>query len=186
MKQMTRDKRGTRKWQVVALSNPLPCDWAGFLRVDQNKIALFQLLSEQLIVFAKNALPHKEVLVAVNSTAISTHSRDISELTLCSQEEADKRLFLHVLDARKNSAHQKILKRTVDTDVVVLAVSNWQKLSVHELWVAIGVGNHFRFIPVFELAECLGPAKSEALLFFHAVTGCDTVSGFFGYGKQKA
>ena len=32
----------------------------------------------------------------------------------------------------------------------------------------------------------LGPAKSSALPAFHALTGCDTTSSFFGKGKKTA
>ena len=39
----------------------------------------------------------------------------------CSHEEADSRMLLHVTHAAKHGHHQ-ILIRTVDTDVVVLAV----------------------------------------------------------------
>ena len=37
-----------------------------------------------------------------------------------------------------------------------------------------------------EVANALGPQKSLALTFFHAVTGCDTVSAFTGKGKKSA
>ena len=71
--------------------------------------------------------------------------------------------MLHVADAVK-SGIQKIMIRTVDTDVVVIAVSAVHKLNITSLWMAFGVGKNFRYIPVL----FMGPSKSNALLFFHA------------------
>ncbi len=34
--------------------------------------------------------------------------------------------------------------------------------------------------------EFLGNEKNQALLFFHAFTGCDTTSQFYGKGKKIA
>ena len=38
--------------------------------------------------------------------------------------------------------------RTVDTDVVVIAISVIHKLDISSLWIAFGVGKNFRYIPV--------------------------------------
>ena len=46
---------------------------------------------------------------------------NIHLLAPCSHEEADSRMMLHVQHAAKQG-HNQILVRTVDTDVVVLAV----------------------------------------------------------------
>ena len=60
----------------------------------------------------------------------------------CSQEEADTRMFLHVADAIQSgfTGFRKVVVRTVDTNVLVLAVALLDKLQmltegrVH-LWV---------------------------------------------------
>ena len=81
---------------------------------------------------------------------------------------------------------KKIIIRTTDTDVVVLAISVVEKIKVEELWVAFGTGKHFRYIAAHATASSLVADKSRALPAFHALTGCDTVS-FFGWkGKLKA
>ncbi len=76
--------------------------------------------------------------------------------------------------------------RTVDTDVVVLAVASAQRLNIPELWIAFGAGKHFRFLACHEIARTLGPDRCIALPMFHALTGCDTVSCFSGRGKKTA
>ena len=94
-------------------------------------------------------------------------------------------MILHLADAVKEG-FRKILVRTVDTDVVVLAVAGAAKLNIEELWVAFGAGKRFRYIPAHEIAVSLGPDMSQALPMFHAYTGCDTVSSFYTRGKKTA
>ena len=65
---------------------------------------------------------------------------DMVLLAPCSHEEADSRMLLHVSHAA-NHGHHKILIKTVDTDVLVLAVSVTQGLLPEdELWLAFGTG----------------------------------------------
>ena len=45
----TRDKRGSGTRRRVQLSTKVPGNWAGFLRVDENKQELFNVLGEQMI-----------------------------------------------------------------------------------------------------------------------------------------
>ena len=74
-----------------------------------------------------------------------TATADLTSLTPCSHEEADTRVFLHVGDAALKG-HRKILIRTVDSDVVVLAIRAFALLEemIEELWVGFGSGCHFR------------------------------------------
>jgi len=44
----------------------------------------------------------------------------------------------------------KLCVRTVDTDVVVIAVAMFEKINVDELWLSFGKGSHFCYIPVHE------------------------------------
>lgn len=74
------------------------------------------------------------------------------------------------------SGMKTILIRTVDTDVVVLAIAFARKLEVEELWVAFGTGKHLRYLPIHKIASSLTPQQCEGLPFFHTLTGCDTVS----------
>ena len=45
---------------------------------------------------------------------------------------------------------------------------------------------NFSYLPIHELVTTRGPEKTEGLLYFHAFTGCDSVSGFHGLGKKTA
>ena len=95
-------------------------------------------------------------------------------------------MMLHVSHAARHG-HNKIMIRTVDTDVVVLAVSVVHHLQPeNELWIAFGTGKGFRYLAAHEIAARLGPDKAQALTMFHSLTGCDTVSSFASHGKKTA
>lgn len=129
----------------------------------------------------------KELVVTDGEQVICVpQQEDVNSLAPCKQEEADTRMMLHVAHAAQHGHHQ-IQVRTVDTDVVVLAVMVVQKLPAgDELWVAFGTGKNYRYIAAHEIASSLGPEKTCALPMFHAITGCDTVSAFVGHGKKYA
>ena len=110
---------------------------------------------------------------------------DTSRLAPCTQEEADTRIFLYLEDIVKEG-RDKVTIRTVDTDVVVFVVAASQRLSHIQLWIAYGVGKHFKYLASHEIATTLGPSKCRALPFFHALSGCDIVSFFHGMGKKTA
>ena len=94
-------------------------------------------------------------------------------LSPCSHEEADTRMLLHAADAAKTLKH--VMIRTVDTDVVVLAVAFLEQLHLDTLWIAFGVGKNFHYIAAHDIAVALGTKRSSALPVFHALTGCDNV-----------
>ena len=63
---------------------------------------------------------------------------DVHLLAPCNHEEADSRMVLHVAHAAQHDHHQ-ILVRTVDIDVVVLAVMVAATLPAGmEVWLAFG------------------------------------------------
>ena len=74
--------------------------------------------------------------------------------------------------------HTKVTFRTIDTDVVVLAVAKFLQIGLKELWVAFGTGKHYEYIQVQEIVSRIGQKDWLHLLLFHAFTGCDTVSFF--------
>ena len=76
-----------------------------------------------------------------------------------------------------------------DMDIVVIAISlmlSFAATGLKKMWVAVGKGEHRRWIPIHELVSAIGPEKTTGMLFFHAFTGCDVVSSFNGKGKKTA
>ena len=90
----------------------------------------------------------------------------------CSQEEADSRLLLHANDAAMKGC-TRVMPRATDTDLLVIAVAYFFQLHLDELLLAFGSASNYRNIAVHEIAHALMPRRSNALLGFHALTGCD-------------
>lgn len=183
LKNTTRSKRGKGIRRRVKPDTRIPGNWAAFLRVDENKEELFHYLAEQLMTIGPE---HGEVISTKGEAVVCNGRRENTvDLSPCKHEEADTRLLLHATDAAK-CGFTKVMLRTVDTDVVVIAVGTFHQMPLSELWIAFGVGKHLRYLPVHDIACSMGPEKSRALLTFHAFTGSDQTSSFANRGKKTA
>ena len=116
-----------------------PKEWASFLEIDENKIELFRFLSSNLIASAPE---DRTVLCAFDDTVSCNTCFDLSEINPCSQEEADTKIFLHIFNMASKQGIKKVKIRTVDTDVVVLAVSTFHRLCIDHLWIDFGTGKN--------------------------------------------
>ena len=107
----------------------------------------------------------------------------------CNHEEADTRMVVHLMNALENGL-KSVVVRTVDTDVIVVLIGEFHV--IHEvypdadIWIAFGTGKHFRYYHINTLCGNLGRDKLRSLPSFHAFTGCDTTSSFFGKTKKSA
>ena len=89
--------------------------------------------------------------------------------------------MLHVAHCARQGLRKEII-RTVDTDVVALEIEHFPALRLDELWVRFGVGTHFRQIAIHEIVQNV---NEKAMMFLHAINGCETVSSFLGRGKSQ-
>ena len=161
LKTSTRQKRGMGNRRQVMPHARIPQNWQGL--VNENKIELFKFWAEKL---TQNQVSGKQIFATHGPNVISAPvSKNVSVMSHSTHEDADTRIFLHCLDASKKG-HNKIMIRTVDIDVVVLAIPTFQELALEELWIAFGTGNNFRYLPIHYNAVSLGPAKSAALPLF--------------------
>ena len=78
--------------------------------------------------------------------------RDVEYLQPCSHEEEDTRILHHVAHCARQGL-RKLVIRTVDTDVVVLAIGHSPALRLDAFWVRFGVGTHFRQIAIQEIVK---------------------------------
>ena len=111
------------------------------------------LLAAPLKELLENASGDQTLIVTDSANVLCLPTRDTSNIAPCNHEEADSRIMVHVSDAVMQGFH-KILVRTVDTDVVVLAVAVVQQLAQRqqiELWIAFGCGKDFKYIPAHEI-----------------------------------
>ena len=182
LKSTTRRKRGKGIRRKVEENSQPPKDWASFLRIDDNKTELFRFLSEAINNAVSNNSDHT-VVCAFDNKAIVNREFDVSRVSPCSHEEADTRVFLHIRDMALQG-YTKAMIRTVDTDVLIIAIALFFCLGLEQLWVDFGTAKNREYYPVHDLCSLLGERKARALLFFHAFTGCDQVS-FFSYCKKK-
>ena len=178
LKDDSRESRGQGK-RVVSTSS-IPSNWHSFLRSNENKVELFLFLAHQI---KDINIEGKQIISTAEEDVVLSSPTDTTGLAPCSHEEADTRLLLHVAQGIRCD-FDKVIIRTVDTDVVILSTANFHQLCPTELWISFGAGKHHRYIPAHQIAVNLGEEKCRALTFFHAFTGCDTVSAFFGKGKS--
>ncbi|KAG1676904.1 hypothetical protein GQR58_014091 [Nymphon striatum] len=162
LKASARAKRGKGVRRCVVAEGAIPRNWQNFLQVDTNKTQLFKFLSEALLQWFN--LKDKHLVVTDGEEVCS--KPPLSELSLlapCTHEEADSRIVLYVSHASRHG-HNKIMIRTVDTDVVVLAVSVIQHLQPeNELWIAFRTGKGSRYLAAHEVAAGLGQIKHKHL-----------------------
>ena len=82
----------------------------------------------------------QKIVSTLDKTVLtSPHLQDMSALSPCNHEEAGTRLLLHALDATKHG-HKKLMIRTVDADVLVIAAALCNEMKAEELWIAFGTG----------------------------------------------
>jgi len=118
-----REKRRTGTRRRVLPNVKLPSNWKNFLRNDDNKDELFQFLANASVT---QGTDDKVILSTIHKSVVSSNPvLNLDDLQPCSHEEADTRILLHVKDAM-NSGYKHSIIRTVDTDVVVLAVAYFQ------------------------------------------------------------
>ena len=133
--------------------------------------------------------PHVKISISsltslLRKKMLSATKLDTDIIAPCTHEEADTRMFLHAKHAAIGGS-KSINIVSSDTDVVVIGVAVFDDLNVDHLWMTFGKGKDLRWISIHDIVRSLGP-RSKALPFFHAFTGCDTVSAFVGNGKKTA
>ena len=136
----TRNRRGKGIRRRVEPSSSIPGNCQAFLRIDENKVELFAYLASRVATTETE----KQIITTHHKDMFCTQPRDITGLSPCSHEETDTRIFIHVEDTVRRG-YSKVSIRTVDTDVVILAVTAAKRLNIDELWVAFATEKNFRF-----------------------------------------
>ena len=185
LKEATREKRGKGVRRKVSGQTKMPSNWMDFLRDPENKKELFAFLTSSVAEFI--CPPGKTVYITSGESVICIGAN--SPMPNCNHEETDTRVVAHVMHALDQD-RKTIVVRTVDTDVVIILVGAFHNLTViqplADIWVAFGMGKHYRFYSINALCSSLGAERSHALPVFHALSGCDTTSAFKGKGKKSA
>ena len=73
---------------------------------------------------------------------------------------------------------------TVDTDIIIIAISLYPSLGTDHLWIDFGSGKNRCMIPIHDIV--LNQIRRRGLRFFFCFTGCDQVSVFSHVSKKTA
>lgn len=190
-----RKKRGVTTGLEVKIhspNTPVPKQWLKYIGNPVNKSNLCNFLSEQWCILGMQRLQVGHQLIIAGGYTDGEIVKKIERGMLpanmpflfCNQEEADTRLLLHAKDAAQSC--ERIIIKSPDTDVLVLSIHHFSHVGCEELWLRMGTKDKLRFIPVHNISEELGPLLCEALVCYHALSGCDSTSGLLGVGKKKA
>ena len=185
IKNRTRQNRGSGGRFHTVPETPIPRDWKAYLRNADNKSELFKLIA---VTLQQNInVPDGKELYFIKDENVLSIPSILPKLKMspCSHEEVDTRIFLHTKDAVEKGLTRVVLKAT-DTDIVVIGVALFDEIGAEELWIQHGPSDKLKLIPVHQIRLNLGPSRSRGLLFFHAITGCDTTTAFAGFSKVSS
>ena len=183
MKATTRSKRGSGVQRLIAANYKLPRNWKEFLREDRNKQELFRFLVQ--CATSVNSGQRQIICTYARGVLMSLPRDETSSLAPSSCEEADTRMFLHAADAIQSS-FTKIIVRSVDTDVLVLAEALVQKLQPLasesiQLWVAFGTGEHLHYLAAHEIVNTF----TNNLPYLHSTHSRDAIRCPVSMGKTR-
>ena len=131
---------------------PLPKCWSNFLALPENKADLARFLSEELL----RQTPEDKEIVTVGGfinemlAQSSKYYTDILSLS-ADHEEADTRLALRA----NNATCHTVVVAARDTDVLIILVSQCERMQCNDLWMMSGTSKKRKFIPVKEILNAL-------------------------------
>ena len=94
IKSTTRETRGFGIRVKLSSESLVPKNWRNFLRVNENKVELFELISDYV-----TCVECDKIIVAMKNEKTVTNDTftDVSDASPCNHEEADTRILLHIL-----------------------------------------------------------------------------------------
>ena len=179
LKENIRDERGIGSRLLFDETTKLPSKFnSDFLKNSANKDDLSRFLAKKFIEMHTNI---QQILVVTYEHSIISSDPGIqfeNDIAQCQSEEADQRVIRHVINLKTTGKYKNILACTYDTDVLMLLISSFHHFSSTsiDLVCQFGFGAKKKYYCIKTIASSLGPNKCKALPFFHAFSGCDTVS----------
>ncbi|XP_066910477.1 multiple epidermal growth factor-like domains protein 10 [Clytia hemisphaerica] len=183
LKEGVRETRGTAPSQIVKGATKIS-KWSKFLKNSSIKQRLFEYIAHYLKSQVTPSNTKQLVVTCRDMVMTNPISIGLGEIfSPCDHEEADTRMILHASNILEDMS--SVTLRTVDTDVLVLAVAISNMYPTKKIWVSFGVGDQKKMFSAHgEIRIQVGPEKAQALPMFHAFTGCDRVSSFKNVGKK--
>jgi len=194
-KQQTRGERGDGQAGIVYHIQPevsIPKNWKQFLKTGQNKTNLAEYYTAYMTERAGASLTEQQTLYisggqGETALRVTKDGCSESEPLKSNHEEADTRMCVHARVAAENGADHIVIS-SPDTDVLVLLLHHRPAISASEVFFFTGrEGKHAdltRYIPVHQIHDSLETSQLNILLPVYCLTGCDTISSFWGHGKK--
>ena len=125
-----KSEKGVRR--CVSPSTAIPKSWKDFIRVENNKTEHFKFLAQHVTYLT---VDEGKIVYATSAQDVlrSTCHAKLSNLTTCSQEEADTRLILREANAVAEG-NRRVSVRIVDPDALVLAATFFSQMKPDEMW----------------------------------------------------
>ncbi len=192
VKSQTRAERGCTSGNeyFLSLNGDVSIRKDEFLKKSANKSSLASVYTK-FIEESYETLGDKTLYLSRGSGDVGFKAdcngiNQIDSLT-SNQEEADTRMILHCIKAVNNGAKMLIIHSN-DTDVLVLLIHHFPVINAEKIYLIVGVkGRHTdntRSIAVHDIYRKLTPAQQAVILPVYCITGCDTISSFYGIGKR--
>ena len=160
--------------------------FSDFLANSENKSILNEFLAKSFIEEHVGnqilVVTYKDIVFSNNNTLVMDE-----DIAICLTEEADQRFVRHAYNCFRNNIFSVVIS-TNDTDIVMLLIANFPYMydtnSDINLYCLFGKSDSKRIYIINELAVQIGFERCKGFSFFHAFTGCNTVSSFLKYSKQ--
>ena len=98
--------------------------------------------------------------------------------TVCCRDDADTIIIRECLH---HSLLDTVEVRVEDADILIMLVHHYDQEKHHNIIVTTSAGSYC----IKEIVQSLTYEQKKYLLFCHSFTGCDTVSSFRGFSKEK-
>ena len=147
-----------------------------FLSHNQTKSDLTKYLAEKVQLYNKDS----DKIIITSAAGFTNSNIDVGPLPDNNHEEADTLMIcLGMFSSERHSKQAKMTFFSPDTDVLVLLVTNFEKLPKNTTISMVSSIKHIESI-----WRSLGPERSKALLGLHAFSGTDNTGRFAGMGKK--
>ena len=119
--------------------------WSSRAKADSAKSVVLSSLQVELLELSAG---HQVWWKILWSFMLTNHEKRWHAGRLCPRSRWCTNLIMLYMYIVSQWGYWKVMIRTIDTNVVVLAVSKTQVIDVDELWIAFGTGKYFRYLAI--------------------------------------
>ena len=158
LKEDMRLSRGIGSRVIFNANSPIPLKMDDFLMYSQNKNDFNEFLAKESI-----HLHHGEKLLVTNRDGIITNNPSelldgSTSIAICQSEEADQRLVRHTLHCLADHRYERVVARTIDTDVLMIVIQFVSPVRIHPSTdVFVQLVNSSLYYDLKKIIDSLGP-----------------------------